>query len=63
MEEAHRELDVQLAVSRWRTHWSQPEPGADDRDPTAPVWWVDEEEASASFLEAMGVMPQMLAEG
>lgn len=63
VEDAIRELDNDLGVLRWRLSREQDEPGADDREPGAPAWWVDEEQASASFLLAMGIGPDALAKG
>lgn len=49
-----RAFDDDLGVALWGT------PGVplsinDDRDPDAPSWWTDEEDASQSFLSSMGV--------
>jgi len=54
-EAARRQFDGRLGVSAWAT------PGtglgeAEPRDPAAPWWWHSAEEASDSFLTAMGVV-------
>jgi hypothetical protein len=51
-----RDLDNELGVVRWRIP-GQPVVAQPDRDPAAPSWWDDDEEASQSFLDAMGVAP------
>ena len=53
-ETARKRFDGQLAVRAWTT------PGTDgktpdQRDPKAPYWWDGDEDASQSFLTAMGV--------
>lgn len=51
---ARRRFDGQLGVRAWTTpgtEHKQPEP----RDPKAPWWWDGHEDASQSFLTAMGV--------
>lgn len=49
-----RQLDQQLKVSSWRT------PGGAYRQrqrvPDAPAWWRGDEDASQTFLHAMGVV-------
>lgn len=55
-EQCRRELDAQLKVKRWRITSEQVDPYEDSgSDPNAPWWWEGAEEASDSFLSAMGV--------
>lgn len=55
-EEARKKLDAQLKVKRWRIVPAQPDPYAGAPvDDGAPWWWDGEQEASDSFLTAMGV--------
>jgi hypothetical protein len=54
------ELDAWLEVPRWRTPMSraatyQRRAAIDAPELTPPTWWESDEEASASFLQAMGV--------
>lgn len=55
-ERHRRELDNQLQVSAWEL------PGGAYRQrsiaPSAPAWWRGDEDASQSFLHAMGVVYQ-----
>jgi hypothetical protein len=53
-ENARKSLDAMLAVSGWTVPGSKPRETA-PRDPRAPYWWYDEEDASQSFLKSMGV--------
>lgn len=55
MEATHQEFDNDLGVRLWRINREQVEK-EDTRDPNAPAWWVDDEEASSSFLASMGVV-------
>lgn len=55
MDAVHQEFDNSLSVSVWRVSREQ-EQKADTRDPSAPAWWVSDEEASDSFLASMGVV-------
>lgn len=53
-DDARRRFDAQLSVARW----AMPGSGVKESDPRgdgAPWWWDGEEEASSSFLTAMGV--------
>lgn len=54
-EQARMRFDNALGIVRWET------PGmaikaAPDRPAGAPDWWVDDEEASGTFLAAQGVI-------
>lgn len=51
---ARLQFDGRLGVSAWATP-GQAMGKAELRDPAAPWWWVSAEEASDSFLTAMGV--------
>ncbi len=54
LEDARRVFDDQLGVSGWGT----PAHGVREvemRDPGIPWWWTSAEDASQSFLAAMGV--------
>jgi hypothetical protein len=54
VEEAVNELHNGLGVQRWLVvRGGEITPST--RDPRAPLWWDDDEEASASFLKAMGI--------
>jgi len=54
-EDVRRRFDEQLGVAGWTVPGQKVrEPAA--REPGAPLWWVDEEEASASFMKSMGVV-------
>lgn len=53
-ETARKRFDGQLSVRAWTTPGTEdkaPEP----RDSRAPYWWDGDEDASQSFLTAMGV--------
>lgn len=50
-----RELDNLLEVDTWGV-LSMPKQQQPTRDPSAPAWWRSDEDASQSFLRAMGVM-------
>jgi hypothetical protein len=53
-ENARKRFDGRLGVRNWTTPGTQhtaPKP----RDPKAPWWWDGAEDASQSFLTAMGV--------
>ena len=56
MEDAQRALDNDLLVDVWRVDRAQDQRES-TRDPLAPGWWTDDDEASSSFLNAMGVVP------
>lgn len=53
-EDARKVLDSALSVTGWAVPGSGPK-HVKQRDPKAPWWWTDEEDASDSFLKAMGV--------
>lgn len=51
-----KKFDVDMGVKRWRITAADEDPYADAVvDEAAPWWWEGDEEASDSFLEAMGV--------
>lgn len=54
LDDAIHQMHNALGVPRWRVVRDQ-QVSAPERDPLAPLWWDDEEEASSSFLNAMGV--------
>lgn len=54
MEDAIHELHNGLGVPRWLVVRGQ-DAAPVDRDPRAPLWWDDDEQASSSFLRAMGI--------
>lgn len=53
-EDARKVFDAQLGVGGWGTPSSDMRP-VEARDPSAPWWWHGDEDASQSFLTAMGV--------
>lgn len=53
-DDARRVLDSMLSVAGWAVPGSGPK-RVKARDPKAPWWWVDAEDASDSFLKSMGV--------
>lgn len=53
-EQARRQFDALLGTSGWPTPGRAPRE-VEPRDPAAPWWWQGDEEASGSFLAAMGV--------
>jgi len=53
-EQARAAFDSDLGMSQWLVPGRQPKPPA-PRDPGAPWWWHGDEDASDSFLAAMGV--------
>ncbi len=53
-ETARKRFDGQLAVRAWTTPGTR-DKTPDPRDPRAPWWWDGDEDASQSFLTAMGV--------
>ena len=53
-ETARKRFDGQLAVRAWTTPGTR-DKTPDPRDPKAPYWWDGDEDASQSFLAAMGV--------
>jgi hypothetical protein len=54
-EKVRKKIDRELLVGRWGTPAVQPKPRDSSIPDNAPVWWDGEEEASSSFLAAMGV--------
>jgi hypothetical protein len=54
-EMAIRQLNNQLGVDAWRVPGDEKPMEMPYREPGAPVWWFGEEDASDSFLAAMGV--------
>ena len=53
-EAARRSLDVSLGVDGWAVPGRESR-SAKPRDPGAPWWWKDAEDASQGFLRSMGV--------
>ena len=53
-EQARKRFDGQLGVRAWATPGTEARE-LEPRDPKAPWWWDNAEEASSSFLAAMGV--------
>lgn len=53
-EDARKALDSMLAVGAWTVPGREPRV-VKPRDPKAPWWWTDAEDASDSFLKTMGV--------
>lgn len=50
-------FDVDMGVKRWLRTDTETDRYADaEVDPAAPWWWEGDEEASASFLAAQGVV-------
>lgn len=54
MEKTQTSLDRDLIVSRWKVFRDDPDV-EDTRDPNAPDWWTDDDEASTSSLTAIGI--------
>lgn len=54
-EQARARFDNSLGVSRWQTPGMPVRPQK-ERPAGAPDWWVDDEEASGSFLASQGVV-------
>lgn len=54
MDAAITEFHTALGVPRW-LYVRGREITPSNRDPRAPLWWDDDEQASESFLRAMGV--------
>lgn len=54
-EQARARFDNSLGIVRWQTPGAVVRPQK-DRPAGAPDWWVDDEEASNSFLAAQGVV-------
>jgi hypothetical protein len=55
IESARQVFDGQFGVSGWGTPRHRPRQVA-IREPGAPWWWQDAEDASQSFLASMGVV-------
>jgi hypothetical protein len=53
-ERERAQLDAALGVPGWPGPATRPRP-AEPVEPGAPAWWHGEEEASQSFLAAVGV--------
>lgn len=53
-EDARKALDGMLSVAGWTVPGREPKQ-VKARDPKAPWWWTDAEDASDSFLKSMGV--------
>lgn len=53
-EDARKTLDDMLSVGGWTVPGREPRK-VKARDPRAPWWWTTDEDASDSFLQAMGV--------
>lgn len=53
-DDARKRFDAQLGVPSWSVPGREPVPAV-GRDPSAPWWWQDAEQASQSFLAAMGL--------
>jgi len=56
-ERARKRFDGRLGVRAWTAPGTRPKP-VKPRDPRAPWWWESAEDASQSFLTAMGVTLQ-----
>jgi hypothetical protein len=56
--EARKKFDNELGVAGWGTPGAPMKAEFDERDPDAPSWWVDDEDASQTFLSSMGVVFQ-----
>lgn len=54
-EEARARLDSELGVRGWGIPGATTVVEVPAVDPRAPLWWQGEEEASSSFLAAMGI--------
>lgn len=54
--EARKKFDNELGVAGWGTPGVPMKTEIGERDEDAPTWWVDEEDASQSFLSSMGVV-------
>lgn len=52
---ARQRFDGQLGVRNWATPGAELKAPDPARDPKAPWWWESAEDASQSFLAAMGV--------
>jgi hypothetical protein len=50
------ELDAELGVHSWSiASGEHAQPAREPVDPDAPSWWYGDEDASQSFMAAMGV--------
>lgn len=54
-EQARAKFDADLGVSAWATPGRERRPVQQTPDDGAPWWWTGAEDASQSFLAAMGV--------
>ena len=54
-EQARRKFDADLGVSAWALPGRDRREDEPQQDPGAPWWWQGAEDASQSFLTAMGV--------
>lgn len=54
-EAVRRQFDRSLFVEHWETPGAVVRPQK-EREPGAPLWWEDDEEASSAFLAAQGVV-------
>ncbi len=52
-EDARTVLDQTLSVDGWAVPGSEPKP-VKARDPKAPWWWTTPEDATETFLKAVG---------
>jgi hypothetical protein len=50
------QLDSALMVHAWRVTSGELPDNQPQRDPDAPYWWTSDEDASASFLRAQGLV-------
>jgi hypothetical protein len=55
-EQARAKFDADLGVSAWALPGRQRREAQPVQDPGAPWWWQGAEDASQSFLSAMGVI-------
>jgi hypothetical protein len=56
-ERERAQLDAALGVAGWPAPAQRPRP-VEPTEPGAPAWWQGDEEASQSFLAAVGVRLQ-----
>jgi hypothetical protein len=56
-EQVRKEFDGEMQIKRWKITDAVEEPEAEvsEIEKKAPYWWDGEEEASNSFLTAMGI--------
>jgi hypothetical protein len=55
-EDVRKAFDNELSTAAWGTPGKPMRVDIEERDPAAPSWWIDEEDASQSFLASMGVV-------